>query len=280
MLSNILSKFYSDPWLIRPDKHAQLGQALQSYITSRGSGDELLRPREQAAVYSSGAAAPLGVEIQDGFAILRISGVIGKHLSMMEMECGGGYDIALLERQAMELQDRADVHTVVMCINSPGGHAAGVADTAMILRELAEVKRLVAYCDLEADSAGYYLAAAADEIYAPSTGMVGSISAYIALVDQSRAWEREGMKLEVFTDGDLKLIGMPGKPVLEQEREFLENRVAAVGARFKSFIRSRRPLVSEDAMQGQWFDGDVAVEIGLLDGTFPSLTHCLAHLMD
>lgn len=274
-LTRIASRFYTDCWALRPDIHHQFGAVLQSHL--RGTGRELAFSEESYRRAIDDDECKLRVE--QGIAVVPIVGVIGKRLSRMEMSCADGYDLTHLDRTVLQLMRMPEVHTVVLDINSPGGVASGVMESATLLRELAETKRLIAYANTDACSAAYWLAAAADELYAQPTGTVGSISAYIAILDESRAFEMEGLTMEVFRDGALKGIGIPGKAITDEERAFLQSRVEESGGRFKAFVASRRPALADGAMQGQWFSGEAAFEAGLVDGLHLTLDHLLASLL-
>jgi ClpP class serine protease len=271
-LHRIASVFYAEPWLVRLDFHRTMGSILQSHLKGRVNVGPMTVPTANKPQIP-------GCQIEDGYALVRVDGVIAKHMSNMERMCSDGYDINDLDNTIMQLQQHEDVHTVVISYNTPGGTATGVAESAGLIHELAQSKRVVSYIDSEACSAGYWLAAAAGEIYGGPTANCGSISCYIALLDETRAFEMEGLELKMFRDGDLKGIGMPGKMITDEESAFLQNRVDETGGRFKAAIRAFRPAVPDDAMRGQWFTCEQGMSNGLVDGCFPTLHHLLAHLM-
>lgn len=269
MHPHISARLYQDVWLIRPETHHALADAYQAYLAGKvlpfaPKIEEVLKP----------------VQIQDGYARLRVAGILGKHLSTLEMMCAGGYDVARLEQEARALIARPDVHTVLLSLHSPGGQASGIEEAVGVLQELAARKRLVAYVDHEACSAAYWLATAASEIYAAPSSIVGSISAYIALIDQSRRYEMRGLRLERFRDGALKGMGMAGSALTDDERAFLQARVEASGAAFKSAVRAARPGVDPSLLDGRWFSGREALEAGLVDGLHSSQDSLLEHLID
>jgi ClpP class serine protease len=273
----ILRKFFCEPWLIRSDIHQAMGEALVDYLDgprarTEWGPDVPFQPKAETALK--------GVKIDQGYAMIDIAGTIGKHLSMLEMMCAEGYDMARLEDAIVALQGRRDVHTIVFRFNSPGGTAAGVGDVAAMIRDLGENKRTVGYLDVEAASAAYWLASACREIYAPASAVVGSISAYIALLDQTAAMTKKGYAMNVFRDGELKGIGLKGKALTNMEKEFLQARVNAVGGAFKRAVVAYRPGISRGALDGRWMDGEEAVEAGLIDGVVPSVHHLLARLME
>lgn len=269
---HIASAFYGEPWLILPSVHAEIGSILAPRIKSGAIAEDM------AAAMQQKTPAPQGVEIQDGIAFLRMGGVIGKHLSMME-SCYGGYDLSLYERQMLELKHRDDVHTIIVELDSPGGRAVGVHEAAVLGAEIASEKRLVGYINTQAASACYYAAAPFTEIYAGETATVGSIGCYSAFLDQSRALEMDGLKLEVFSTGELKHVGMPGTSLSATQRQFLQDRVAKLGGKFKAFVKEHRPHVSEGALNGSFMTGEEGLAAGLVDGLYPTLSHMLADIL-
>lgn len=161
-----------------------------------------------------------------------------------------------------------DLQTVVLDINSPGGVAGPSSETAEMVRELGKNKRVIAYSgpgSLMA-SAAYKIAAGAHEIKASPFAEVGSIGTYMALRDDSAAWEKDGQKLHLFRDGKYKALGHPGKPLTEEEAAHLDEGVQAASRRFKAWVRENRKAIAETAMQGQTLSGRPAVEAGLIDG--------------
>lgn len=269
---HIASAFYGEPWLILPAVHAEIGAILAPRIKSGAIAEDMV------AAMQNKAPAPPGVQIEDGVALLRMGGVIGKHLSLME-SCYGGYDLALYERQMLELKHRDDVHTIVVELDSPGGRAVGVHEAGVLAAEIAQEKRLVGYINTQAASACYYAAAPFHEIYAGETATVGSIGCYSAFLDQSRALEMDGLKLEVFSTGELKHVGMPGTVLSAGQRKFMQDRVNELGGKFKEFVKTHRPQVSEGALNGSYMTAAKGLDAGLVDGLYPTLAHMLAAIL-
>lgn len=273
MFERIISALYTDPWLILPSRHRAMGQALNAYLRERPA---VALPQQSQRTDSK---PPRGVNIVDGVAELRVHGVLGKHLDMMEVECGGGYDVALLERQMVELSTRDDVHTILALFNSPGGHASGMHELAGFIQEVGAEKRTVAMIDNTGCSGAYYLACGFGEIYATPTASVGSIGCYCALVDDSRAWEQEGYVMELFKSGEGKGRGMPGKALSDEDRAFFQASVDTIGSRFRGFVKARRPGVTDASLNGDYWDADEAAARGLIDGTYATPYHLAADLL-
>lgn len=276
-LPRILQKFYGEPWMIHPPAYESLHRQLQARLQRRGAQSIALDDDDEDMPSPAARRCDMDclsqIEIKDGVAIVPIAGVIGKHLSMMEMICGG-YDLQTLQDQTLALQNRADVHTVIFRIDSPGGIAAALSDSAQMIMDMG--KRTIAYADYMAASAGYWLAAACDEIHVGSGSIVGSIGTIIGMLDESKAFELEGLKMEVFTGGTLKGIGYAGTSLTAEQRAWVQAQIDHLTDGFRAFVRSRRAGVKDDAMQGQWFTGDQAIAAGLADAISPSIYHVAA----
>ncbi|MEI6035786.1 MAG: S49 family peptidase [Verrucomicrobiae bacterium] len=255
--ANLLSKFYCEPWCIRPDKHAAMGRLLQDYLKS---------PRGFMSDPGAEPAESCEMEVHSGIAWIPIHGVLGKHLSQLEMMCGGcDYD------QVAEMVEEATadpaVHTLLLDFSSPGGITTGLPELAARLRTAAQSKQLIAWSETECCSAAYWLASQCHEIYCTPSASIGCVGTYIAGIDDTRAWEMEGHKLELFRSGKLKALGMEGKAWSDEDRAFLQARVDKNGVEFRAAILANRPGIPADALEGQWFDGTDAVSNGLADAT-------------
>ena len=98
-----------------------------------------------------------------------------------------------------------------------------------------------------------------------SCNHVGSIGVYVAALDDTKAWEKEGYTLKLWRDGALKGMGHAGKPWTPEEEEYMRGQVSLWSDSFKGHVRSRREGLDDAAMQGQAFVA-AAAPTGLLDG--------------
>jgi ClpP class serine protease len=122
----------------------------------------------------------------------------------------------------------------------------------------------LAYTDELMASAAMWLSAGCGAIYASQTAKVGSIGVYMAFLDQSRAMEMQGLKVELIKAGRLKGMGMPGTELTDEMRDMLQEEVDKVYGWFTSHVQAHR-YVGFDSMQGQAFFGEDAVGRGLVD---------------
>ncbi len=274
-----IARLLSTPWLMRADAHQSLVAQFKQQVTQRveaswiqPNGDLFASPKEVTKHNCLNY-----VDIAEGVAVVKIQGILGRHLKNLETMCGG-YDLNILNDQAMALMARPDVHTVVTHWISPGGSAFGLADCARILTDLGAVKTHIAYCD-EACSAAYWLASTAEVVICGESACMGSIGCVCAIDDVSQMYEELGIKVHLFADGDFKGAGTQGTSLTEGQKENIQAQVEHLGDMFKEAVRSRRPGVAESTMQGQWFSGRQALELGLADVALPSIDHALAFVM-
>lgn len=203
-------------------------------------------------------------EIRDGIAIVRMRGVIGRHLSSLDMQCGGCDVDAVAE--AVRLADAdTNVRAIVLDIDSPGGAIPGVDECAGAVRHAA--KPTVAYAADLCASAAYWIASQCDEIVVGRTSEIGSVGVYCALLDESVAYDRDGVRVELFTSGANKGAGYPGTSLTDEQRALMQSQVDELADIFKSAVISGRPGVDAAILDGRCLIGESAVAADLADET-------------
>lgn len=178
--------------------------------------------------------------------------------------CGyvDGYD-ALAARFALA----SEAGPVLLRVRSPGGDVAGLEQAVESMRR-AKRGPVVAYVDELAASAAYWIAAAvADEIVAPPSGRVGSIGCIGVVVDESRALDAAGVRLEVVRSPAGKAEALSAAPLAELAEQRLRVSVEAAAGRFVAAVAAARGVAAADvvALDGAVLDGAAALRAGLVD---------------
>jgi serine protease SohB len=200
-------------------------------------------------------------------AVVRLYGGIGM---------GGPFGRSLDDESLAPLLERAfearGLKAVALALNSPGGSPAQSALIGARIRRLADDKRVpvIAFCEDVAASGGYWLACAADEIFADANSLIGSIGVISAGFGLHDAIGRLGVERRVHTAGERKMLLDPFQPEREEDVARLKRIQQGVHENFIDHVRARRGarLKSEDPAL---FSGDVwlareAAELGLIDG--------------
>jgi protease-4 len=279
-LPHISGLLYGTPWAILPQSHAELSGLYRSYLAGTLPIPAAKEPEPEAMEGQGRLSSGIAYQTLPaaGIAIVYLEGIIAKRAP--DMLCGPQIvDLSKLDALLDEFASDALLHTLILDFNSPGGVVIGLQETSERLRELSDQgARLVAYTDYQMCSAAYYLACACDEIYCAPSSVLGSIGTYVAGLDDSRAWEKEGMELILAKSGDLKAMGHPGKAWTPEEKTYLEGMAAKAGKEFRDWVTSRRSGVDAAAMQGQSFFAKEAPS-ALHDGFYRDLPALLADLL-
>lgn len=198
---------------------------------------------------------------------IRLGGVIGS-IGL----AGRGMTLAGLERALDAAFGHKHARAVALLINSPGGSPVQSALIAGRIRSLAEDKGLpvLAFVEDVAASGGYWLACAADEIFADPSSIVGSIGVVSAGFGFTEAIGRLGIERRVHATGERKALLDPFRPEQGGDVALLKEIQAEILARFIAHVRGRRGdrLRGADAelFDGRVWSGDAALRQGLIDG--------------
>jgi protease-4 len=166
------------------------------------------------------------------------------------------------------LERSGNIKGVMLEIESPGGSAVASEYLYDRLKRLNEKKPLYCYA-LMAASGGYMAAAAARKIYAPSTGLVGSIGVLSIKPVVRGLMERAGISLEVMKKGAMKDMTLFHRESTEEERRVLESLQEDIYERFIEMVSTARSMPREKVRElatGELFSGRRAGTLGLIDG--------------
>lgn len=161
---------------------------------------------------------------------------------------------------------------VILRINSPGGspvQSGYVYDEIKRLKQTREDFPVYAVImDLGASGA-YYIAAAADEIYADKASLVGSIGVVGSGFGFVEAMEKLGVERRQYTAGEHKGFLDPFTPEKPEEKAFWESVLKVTHKQFIEQVRQgrgERLKESPELFSGLVWSGEQALEMGLIDG--------------
>lgn len=164
------------------------------------------------------------------------------------------------------------VRAVCLQINSPGGSPVQSAQIAGRIRQLSKDNKIPVFAFAEdiAASGGYWLALAADEIYADAMSVVGSIGVISAGFGFQDLISKMGVERRVHAQGAHKSFLDPFKPENPEEVARLDAIQKDIHRQFTTFVRNRRgerlTAADETVFNGDIWTGERALELGLVDG--------------
>jgi signal peptide peptidase SppA len=198
--------------------------------------------------------------------VLRLQGAIS---------AGGGLRPALNAKDLEPLMKRAfkkGISGVALAINCPGGSPVQSSLIAARIRALSAEHKIpvYAFCEDVAASGGYWLACAADEIYADESSIVGSIGVIAAGFGFVETLKKLGVERRVYTAGESKSILDPFKPEKQEDVNRLLELQEDVHEGFKAYVRKRRAgkLKADETnlFTGAFWTGKRGLDLGLVDG--------------
>jgi signal peptide peptidase SppA len=197
------------------------------------------------------------------YAIIPLKGVIGRCLPEMETYCGS-CDLEDVEEMLEDAVRDDAVKVIILAVDSPGGVSVGVPEFARRIRNCP--KRVIAFTESEACSAAYWIASQASEFFATPSSSVGSVGCYIAYLNSSEAYRKDGYRMEVYKSGALKGAGIDGTDLTEDQKKMLTDQTVEIHTDFKDDVKAVRSFVQDSDMEGQIFSGKVAAAKGLVTG--------------
>lgn len=161
---------------------------------------------------------------------------------------------------------------VILRINSPGGspvQAGQIYDEIRRLREAHPDVPLYAVVTDIAASGAYYVAAAADEIYADKASLVGSIGVLMDGFGFTEAMRKLGIERRLLTAGERKGFLDPFSPARPEDIAHMKRLLEQVHRQFIRAVREGRGDRLKDdprIFSGLIWTGEEAVRLGLVDG--------------
>ncbi len=199
--------------------------------------------------------------------VLRLEGPIGSRSRFQK-----GISLDGMEEAIGDAFEGRHLKAVALVINSPGGSPAQSALMHDRVRALANEKDVPVFAFVEdaAASGGYWIACAAEEIYAQPSSIVGSIGVVSSGFGFVEAIDKLGIERRVHTTGDNKAILDPFQPEKDEDIERLKAIQADLHKTFVEHVEARRGVrlndIDGDLFTGAFWLGEEARRRGLIDG--------------
>ena len=199
----------------------------------------------------------------DHVALVEVTGVI-----MPEGDASADVVVGGL-REAFEA---SHAKAVIIRINSPGGspvQSGIIYDEIRRLRAEYPDKKVYSVIGDVGASGGYYIAAAADEIYVDKASIVGSIGVIMQGFGAQELIKKLGIESRTMTAGQNKNMLDPFAPVDEAQRQHVQGLLNTIHGQFIAAVKEGRGDRLKDdptIFTGMFWTGEQAVALGLADG--------------
>ena len=180
------------------------------------------------------------------------------------------------------LIDRGDIKDVVLRLNTPGG---GVASSQEIYSRIISEKNkskinFIASMESVAASGGYYIAIAADEIFANPGSITGSIGVIMEYPIIDELLETVGIEYNTIKSSSFKDSGSPFRDMTSEEKKYFQELIDDLYNQFIKAVSDERDISIDrvrEIANGKVYSGKQAHEIGLVD-TLGSLNDVLDYI--
>jgi protease-4 len=160
---------------------------------------------------------------------------------------------------------------VILRINSPGGSPVQAHQINREIRRLRgkhpETPLYVVVDDICA-SGGYYVAVAADEIYASRGSLIGSIGVLMDGFGFTGTMQKLGVERRLLTAGENKGFLDPFSPLEPKQRALAQRMLDEIHQQFMEVVREgrgQRLKENPETFSGLFWTGDRSLEMGLVD---------------
>lgn len=168
--------------------------------------------------------------------------------------------------------ENPDAKALILRLNTPGGSPvqAGIINDELY-RLRAERPDFPVYAVVQdiCASGGYYIAVAADQIYADKASIVGSIGVRMDGFGYTEAIEKLGIERRALTAGEHKSFMDPFLPLQQDDVDHARSLLENIHQQFIDVVktgRGDRLKGGTDLFSGLVWSGEQALELGLIDG--------------
>ncbi len=167
-----------------------------------------------------------------------------------------------------EIRDNNDIKAVILHLDTQGGVAVGGETIYRKIKEITEVKPVVASMRSICASAGYMISLAADHVLAMRSTITGSIGVIIQTAELSELAEKLGITPITVKSGAYKGSPSMTDPITEDERIVVQQMIDEFHTVFVEMVAEARELPIEDVRNiadGRVYSAMRALELGLID---------------
>lgn len=164
-------------------------------------------------------------------------------------------------------EETEQIKAIVLEIDSYGGSPVASEEIANKIKRTK--KPVIAVIREGGASGAYWVASAADYIFASELSDIGSIGVTMSYLDESKLNIKEGYTWNNLSTGIFKDAGNSDKPLTAEERAIFERDIKIVFDKFKAEVAKNRGLSLEEVealADGSTMLGRQALEAGLIDG--------------
>ena len=258
----IMDNVLNTCWAILPAKLSEIMAVLQAK-----NNDFILEMTEQG---KQSKAQDSNYTVDDGIAMITINGTLSKRMGLIQA-ISGGTSYSNIQSQVKRAEDDPAVKGIFLDIDSPGGAVSEMFNTADAIFGLRGTKPSLAFANGLMASAAYIIGSGADCVVASDrSAETGSLGVISVLFDESKKYEKEGIKPTVFAAGQYKKIGNKFEPLSKPDKKYIQSKLDYMFTLATDTVSRHRnisasDLIANDIVGGDVFIGEQGINAGLVD---------------
>lgn len=191
------------------------------------------------------------------------------HANLQKIELTGPImDVSKVLEDIQKAKEEKNIKGVLFVVDSPGGSVAPSVELAYAIKELREVKPVIAYASGVIASGSYYASIWANQIIANPGSMVGSIGVIMQGVNTEELMKKIGVSTQTVKAGKYKESGTPTRKWFDYEEKQLQSVIDDTYNMFISDVASARNLDVKNHTSyadAKIFTSKQAKNVGLID---------------
>jgi protease-4 len=202
-------------------------------------------------------------------AIVYVEGAISLGNDAMSLFGEAGASSSAIRKALDEAEADDAIKAVVLRVDSPGGSAVASEIILDATRRVKAKKPLIVSMGNVAGSGGYYVACAADTIYADAGTITGSIGVVGGKFATRGLFDKVGVNFKSYSRGKNAGLLNTERPFTEAERAKMQGWMDEIYGVFKGHVTAirgaklKKPI--DELAGGRVYTGQQALELGLVD---------------
>lgn len=263
-MSRVLEYAKSVPWAIQ-------SEALETVLSI--ASRELSDPEAIERATGREVEGAQRMRIRDEVAVISLRGPMFRYANLIT-RMSGATSTEMLANDLGSALANPNVRGIILDVDSPGGMVNGTSELAELIYEARAEKPIWSFISGAGASGGYWVASAAERVFAERSSMVGSIGAVISITDFRAADEKRGIRSMEFVSAQSprkRMDPFDDDPDRAQDaRAEIQRVVDDVAAVFVADVARNRGVtvdtVLADFGQGGIMIGEGARAAGMVDG--------------
>jgi signal peptide peptidase SppA len=214
---------------------------------------------------------------EGNIALIPVKGILMKDVDDEAAELLWLCNIDTISEMLDKAAEDTSISEIILDFNSPGGEVTGIEELGRKILSISKIKPIKGWTSTLCASAAYWLMSqCTGGIGMTYSAKVGAVGVITQIVDESKHLEMNGIKITCVYAGKHKNFTSGNPPFTDEQMNILQDNVNKTYDKFCLDIKSARPGINDDELQGLCYTGLSALQLGLVDVCADSMEEWLS----